>query len=65
MSAIVRCFCGKALEAEDRESDASLLFVVDNARVDYSSENHELFNFHLGKLSSRSSYYERICFDWI
>lgn len=23
--------------------------------------NHELFNFHLEKLSSRSSYYERIC----
>ncbi len=23
--------------------------------------NHELFNFHLEKLSPRSSYYERIC----
>lgn len=23
--------------------------------------NHELFNFHLEKLSARSSYYERIC----
>lgn len=55
-----KCFCTKATEAEDRGNDASLLFVL-TMHGWITPRNHELFNFHLEKLSSRSSYYERIC----